>query len=172
MAELTVEAIPAGSLCVLDTNVLLYAEQGASRQAQALLQRIAQADIRAVLPQPVWQELMHKLMLAEALMLGHIAGSNPARQLAAKPAVVKRLSLYRQKLDALMQIGIGFEPCSRADLLDRAVSLQALYGFLTNDSLIAAVALRLQADVLVSSDLRFRTLDGIAVVAPSDLRMS
>ncbi len=87
---MNLDDIPAGSLCVIDTNVLLYAEQGASLQAQRLLRRIERQDVLGVLPQPVWQELTHKLMLAEAFMLGQITGGNPARQLSSKPDVVKR----------------------------------------------------------------------------------
>ncbi len=98
---MNLDDIPASSLCVLDTNVLLYAEQGASLQAQRLLRRIEKHDLLGVLPQTVWQELTHKLMLAEALMLGHISGGNPARHLSSKPEIVKRLSLYREKMKAL-----------------------------------------------------------------------
>jgi predicted nucleic acid-binding protein len=58
---MNLDDIPAGSLCVIDTNVLLYAEQGASLQAQRLLRRIERQDVLGVLPQPVWQELTHKL---------------------------------------------------------------------------------------------------------------
>jgi len=79
---MNLDDIPSGSLCVIDTNVLLYAEQGTSLQAQRLLRRIEKREVLGVMPQTVWQELMHKLMLAEALMLGHLSGGNPARQLA------------------------------------------------------------------------------------------
>ena len=42
---MNLDDIPAGSLCVIDTNVLLYAEQGASLQAQRLLRRIERQDV-------------------------------------------------------------------------------------------------------------------------------
>jgi predicted nucleic acid-binding protein len=166
---MNLDDIPTGSLCVIDTNVLLYAEQGASLEAQRLLRRLEHRELLGVLPQVVWQELTHKLMLAEAFMLGHISGSNPARQLASKLDVVKHLSLYRDKVKALETLGLGFEPCSRADLMGKAFSLQDRHGFLTNDSVILAIALRLDADALVSADTRFQAIDEIRVYAPSDL---
>jgi len=89
------DGLPGGSLCVIDTNVLLYAEQGVSVQAHRLLRRLEAREVFGVMPQAVWQELMHKLMLAEALMLGHLCGGNPARQLAGKPEVIKKLRVYR-----------------------------------------------------------------------------
>ena len=104
-------------------------------------------------------------------MLGHTSGGNPARQLASKPEVVKRLSLYRDKIKALATLGLGFEPCTKADLMDKAFELQERYGFLTNDSVILAIALRLDADALVSADTRFQVTKDIRVYAPSDLRL-
>jgi len=168
---MNLDDIPAGSLCVIDTNVLLYAEHGGSLQAQRLLRRIERRDLLGVLPQPVWQELSHKFMMAETQMLGHTSGGNPARQLASKPEVVKRLSLYRDKIKALATLGLGFEPCTKADLMDKAFELQERYGFLTNDSVILAIALRLDADALVSADTRFQVTKDIRVYAPSDLRL-
>ena len=70
--------IPTGSLCVVDTKVLLYAEQGVSSQAQRLIRRRASGGLKGGLPQTVWQEFAHKLMLAEAMMRNLPSGGNPA----------------------------------------------------------------------------------------------
>lgn len=168
---MNLDDIRSGSLCVLDTNILIYAEQGVSLQAQRLLRRVEEHDVTGVLPQPVWQETMHRLMMTEAIMLGHIRGSNPARQLAAKPEVVKGLTMYRDKVKALATIGLGFEPCQETDLLAKALELQERYGLLTNDSLIAAMALRLDADVLASADARFQSVRELSVYTPSDVKL-
>lgn len=169
---MNLDDIPSGSLCVIDTNVLLYAEQGVSPQAQRLLRRVEKREIIGVLPQPVWQELTHKLMLAEAMMLGQITGGNPAKQLGVKPDVIKRLTIYRDKVAALVTLGLGFETCTRTDLIEKALSLQQSYGLMTNDSVIAAMAIRLEADALVSADMRFKVVKDLNVYAPSDMRLS
>ena len=168
---MNLDDIPSGSLCVLDTNVLIYAEQGVSLQAQRLLRRIEELDVTGVLPQPVWQETMHRLMVTEAIMLGHVRGANPARQLAAKPEVVKGLTMYRDKVRALVMLGLGFEPCHDDDLLDKALEIQERFGLLTNDSLIAAMALRMEADALVSADSRFQVVKELKLYAPSDVKL-
>ncbi|MFQ5851506.1 MAG: type II toxin-antitoxin system VapC family toxin [Candidatus Binatia bacterium] len=168
---MSLDDIPSGSLCVLDTNVLIYAEQGVSPQAQHLLRRIEELDVTGVLPQPVWQETIHRLMVTEAIMLGHIRGANPARQLARKPEVVKGLTLYREKVRALVTLGLGFEPCHEDDLLGKALEVQEQYGLLTNDSLIAAMALRMEADALVSADSRFRVVKELKLYEPSDVKL-
>src|SRR5436190_722990 len=118
---MNLDEIPDGSVCVLDTNILIYAEQRASLQAERLIRRIEEEEVTGVLPQPVWQETMHRLMVTEAIMLGHIRGANPARQLAQRPDVIKRLTIYRQKLGALVTLGFKFEPCRETDLLSNAV---------------------------------------------------
>jgi len=171
MGSMNLDDIPGGSLCVIDTNVLLYAEQGVSFQAQRLLRRIETREVLGVMPQPVWQELMHKLMLAEALMLGHLSGGNPARQLAGKPEVIKQLTVYKDKMKSLAVLGMGFEACTKSDLTDKAVAIQARYGLLTNDSVILAIALRLEADVLVSADRQFHAIKEMQVCAPSDVQL-
>ena len=168
---MNLDDIPSGSLCVIDTNVLLYAEQGTSLQAQRLLRRIEKREVLGVMPQTVWQELMHKLMLAEALMLGYLGGGNPARQLAGKPDVIKRLMLYKDKIRALVTLGMGFESCTRIDVVDKAVAIQERHGLLTNDSVIVAIALRLEADVLVSADRQFQVIKEVPVYAPSDVKL-
>ena len=166
---MNLDDIQSGSLCVADTNVLLYAEQGKSRQCQRLLRRSGTGEIIIQLPQTVWHELCHKLMLAEAMMTGKVTGPAPALKLSRKPDVVKGLGLYREKLRALVQLGLGFEPCTREDLFDTAFTFQKKYDLLTNDSAILATAFRLKADVLVTTDAVFRDVKEIPVAMPTDL---
>ena len=168
---MNLDDIPSGSLCVVDTNVLLYAEQGASHQAQRFIRRCSSGDVKAILPQTVWQEITHKLMLAEAMTRGLTSGGNPAARLASRPEVIRGLSLYKAKVKALVDLGFGFEPCLLPDLLDRAFALQEHHGLLTNDAMVLAVALRLKADVLVSSDKAFRGVAELKIGYPTDLRL-
>ena len=168
---MNLDDISAGSLCVIDTNVLLYAEHGVSDQAQRLLRRCSKGELIGILPQTVWQELTHKLMLSEAMMKHGISGANPAARLADKPDIVRTLSLYQTKIQALADLGLRFERCEQSDLLRSAFDLRKRYGLLTNDSVVLAVAIRLEADYLISSDKRFRPVEEIDVLAPSDLRL-
>lgn len=168
---MSLDDIPAGSLCVIDTNVLLYAEQGASAQAQRLLRRCSSGDVKGMLPQTVWQEVTHKLMLAEAMMKGLISGGNPAARLSERPEVVRSLSIYQAKVKALLEMGLAFEPCVIGDLAVAGFSLQQRYGLLTNDSVVLAIALRLKADALATTDKGFRPVTEISVYRPTDLRI-
>ena len=90
--------IANASLCVLDTNILLYAEQGYSHQAQRLLRRCSTGELTCILPQTVWHELNHRLMLAEAEMLGKVSGTIAARKLARHTEAIKRPAISTRKL--------------------------------------------------------------------------
>jgi predicted nucleic acid-binding protein len=166
---MNLDDIQNGSLCVVDTNVLLYAEQGLSQQAQRLIRRCSTGDLIGVLPQTVWQELTHKLMLAEALMMERVSGPNAARKLSRQPDIVNRPGLYKDKILALLNMGLGFEACMKEDLLVNAFRYQEQYGLLTNDSVIVAIAVRLRADVLVTEDAAFQKISEIPVAMPSDI---
>ena len=166
---MNLDDIQSGSLCVIDTNVLLYAEQEVSAQAQRLLRRCSIGELIGVLPQTVWQELAHKFMLAEAMMLGKIAGPNPAGQLRKKPDAVRSLSIYREKIAALQALGLGFESCTQKDLLEEAFSMQRRYGLLIKDAILLNIALRIEADVIVSKNTVFHTIEHITNASPSDI---
>jgi predicted nucleic acid-binding protein len=170
---LTSEAgLPSGSTCVLDTNVLLYAHQRISVDAMTILQRCALGDLIGYIPTTVWEEFCHRLMVIEALASGRITGPNPARKLSERPEVVQELHEYRSVLSALASMGLRFEAVIRKDLLPSALDLQQRFGLLTNDSIIAACALRLGVDVLVSSDGCFATVPGLNLLLVSDLKAS
>ena len=162
--------VPAGSTCLLDTNVLLYAHQRASDSASRLLRRCAASDIIGILPSTVWEELCHRLMLAEALATGRVTGPNPARKLAECPEVVRDLAAYRGSLAELAATGLRFEPVTREDVLRGAVDLQRRYGLLTNDSLLVAVARRINCEAIATADKAFTNLKGLLIYGPSDLQ--
>ena len=168
---MNLDDIEAGSLCVIDTNVLLYAEQGVSDEAQRLIRRCASGELIGTLPQTVWQELAHKLMLAEAMMRGLVTGGNPAARLAAKAEAVSGFSLYRAKVRRSWISVSALRPPRSMILVKVAFRLQEKYGLLTNDALVLAIAIRLKADALVSHDKAFRSVTELEVYYPTDLRL-
>ena len=167
---MNLDDIQSGSLCVIDTNILLYAEQGLSAQAKRLLRRCSTGELIGILPQTVWQELTHRLMLAEAMMLGKIAGPNPARQLTKKTDIVRSLSIYMEKILALQDLGLGFEACKKEDVLG-GLEIQNKYGLLIKDAILLNIAFRIKADVIVSKNTIFHTIEHIANASPSDIAL-
>lgn len=161
--------IPDGALLVLDTNILVYANQQKSEQCAQLLARCARKEVQGIVPMPVVAELMHALMLIEARENGWVKGGNPSRTLSEKPDRVSRLTNYERQMREFLAIGLRLEPASRLDILE-AMNIQREFGLLTNDAIIVAVARRLNCTSIVSADKAFRNLNKFQVYFPSDLR--
>jgi predicted nucleic acid-binding protein len=164
--------IPSGSTCVLDASVLLYAHQNASLAASLVLRRCAAADIIGILPSAVWEELCHRLMVAEAVATGRITGPNPARRLAEHPEIVRSLTAYRESIAELSAMGLRFEPVRREDVLTGAIEMQKRHGLLTNDSIIVACAVRLGVDYLITSDGGLAALTAVRIAFLDDINAS
>ncbi len=164
----TPEQVRDGDLCVVDTNILVYAHARRSEQCARLLGRLQTAAISLVAPAVVWAELCHIYMLEE------VRGSSRSfdvRLLGRRPERVKRLRLYRERIRTWSDLGLGYEPTTRDDLLEKGLNFQAKYGLLTHDSAILAAAVRLGADCLVSNDRSFSAVEEIEIVRPTDLRI-
>jgi predicted nucleic acid-binding protein len=140
------------------------AENALYDESLGILKRCAAAELTGIVPSIVWEELCHKLMVAEAVAAGYIAGPNPSRKLAEHPELVRRLTAYRENLAALGGMGLLFEPVLREDALSAVVGLQKRYGLLANDSIIAACAIRLGVDYLVTSDQAYARVGEVKVV--------
>jgi len=161
--------IQDGEFIVLDTNILVYANQQKSGQCAKLLDRCAKKEVQGIVPMPVVAELMHTLMLIEARENGWIRGANPSRALSEKPDRVRRLTNYERQMREFYAIGLRLESVSSLDVLE-AMNVQREFGLLTNDSIIVATARRLNCTSIVSADRAFRNLKKFDVYSPSDLK--
>ena len=160
--------IKSGEMVILDANILIYANQQKSDECIRLLNRCARNEVKGVVPMPMVAELMHTLMLIEARENGWIDRPNPSRALSEKPELVQRLSNYEKQMHQFLGIGLRLETVLAVDFIE-ALGLQREFGLLTNDSLLVAIARRLNCDSLVSADNAFKKLKGFVVFVPEDL---
>ena len=161
--------IRAGELVVIDTNILVYANQQKSQECTQFLTRCARREVQDIVPMPVVAELMHTLMLIEARENRWIERANPSRVLSEKPELVRRLTNYERQMREFLGIGFRLEPASTLDILE-AMSIQREFGFLTNDSLVVAMARRLNCSSIVTADRAFENLRKFMIYSPSDMR--
>ncbi len=160
--------IRAGEWVVIDTNILVYANQQKSAEAVQLLRRCAAREVLGIVPMPMVAELVHTLMLIEARENGWIEKSNPARALAEHPELIRRLSRYETQVREFLGIGLRIEPATTVDISE-AMSIQREFGLLTNDALLLAVARRLNCSAIATADKAFESIRGVAVHKPEDL---
>lgn len=161
--------IESGGLVVIDTNILVYANQQKSHECAELLGRCARGEVKGVIPMPMVAELMHTLMLIEARENGWIDRPNPSRVLSEKPEMIRRLTNYGTQMRQFLGIGLRLESVVPVDLIE-ALSIQREFGLLTNDSLLVAIARRLSCNLIASADKAFQKLRGFTVCAPEDLK--
>lgn len=157
-----------GELVVIDANILVYADQQRSQQCVQLLQRCSRDEVTGIVPMPMVGELMHTLMLIEARENGWIDRPYPSRVLSEKPDFVRRLTNYEKQMHQFFGIGLRLESVVMIDFVE-SMRIQREFGLLTNDSLLVAVARRLNCDSLATADKAFSDLTGFMVYAPDDL---
>ncbi|GAB4381393.1 MAG: hypothetical protein Kow0042_31940 [Calditrichia bacterium] len=162
--------ISSGESIIVDAKIVVYAIQHVSGQCEELLYRCAEDEIKCCLPAHILAEIMHQLMIIEARENGWIAGANPARQLTAKPELVKRLVKYEELMHDILSVGFQIEPLMPNDFLT-AISIQNRYGLLTNDALFVSIAKRLHIRALVSTDKVFERVTDYVVYTPDDLSL-
>jgi predicted nucleic acid-binding protein len=80
---MNLDALHNGSTVVLDSNILIYARRGATRQGMNLLARCQAEAITGVVTSFVIAEFCHWRMMQECQALG-FACSNPAKARSPK----------------------------------------------------------------------------------------
>lgn len=160
--------IKNGEFVVIDTNILIYANQQKSRECARLLRRCGAGEVRGIVPMPMVAELVHTLMLIEARDNGWIDRSNPARALSEHPELIQRLTRYATQVREFLGIGLRIEPAVAYDIIE-VMNIQREYGLLTNDALLLAIARRLNCNAIASADTAFKNTQGFMVYLPGDL---
>lgn len=158
--------IKSGEWVVIDTGILVYANQQKCPECIQLLKRCAQRDVRGVVPISVVADLVRTLMLIEARENGWVERTNSARALADRPELIRRLSRYENQVREFLGIGLRLEPATHVDFLE-AMSLQREFGLFTNDALVLAIARRLNCSAIASTRDSLTRTRGFAIYEPS-----
>lgn len=160
--------IPAGARVAVDANILLYHYAGASAECTAFLRRTQRGEVVGLLPTHIALEVLHRLMLIEALQENLTSGGNPARKLAEHPERVQRLTRSLSDFSDLPASGLQLVELDAAALA-RVPALCLRHGLLANDAALVAVAERHRASHLASADERLHALPGLVGCGPADL---
>jgi predicted nucleic acid-binding protein len=100
------EDLPDGTRIFVDANILIYHFSGASLECQAFLQRCESRQLEAFTGVHIVLEVVHRLMMLEALQKGLITGGQPARKLREQPEIVKVLQAYNESVQQIPHLNI------------------------------------------------------------------
>lgn len=162
-------AIPLGSSVFIDANTFVYdfsAHQKYGAACKQLLQRIARQELQGFTSAHVLCDLAHRGMTLEAMDQFGWQAKGIALRLRKHPALVQKLSRYRQAVEEVPRIGIQVFPLD-LPLVTSSTPLSQQYGLLTGDALIVALMRQHGLTSLASEDADFDSVPGITRYAPA-----
>ena len=167
MAVQPLTSLPASSAVFIDANIFIYAFNRSSHQCEEFVLRCARQEIAGIVSFEVIHEATHQFMMIEAVAK-RVIQKPSVHALNANPAGVAGLSDYWKNTRAILDLGVLLAPCSEA-ILDRAQSVRASTGLLTNDSLIVATMQDYGVVNVATNDKSFARVAGISQYAPQDI---
>jgi len=160
--------IEAGRRVFVDSSIFIYHFSGASAQCRDLLRRCETREVSGVTSAVVLAEVLHRLMMIEAVGADLISPGNVAKKLRAKPDVVRQLDRYQEQVAQIPLMGIQVSSLDLSLLL-ASTDVRRRHGLLTNDSLVATSARVTRCDALATGDADLERIEELPVYRPDDL---
>ena len=160
--------IAQGSDIFIDSNIFIYHFTGNSAECSELLGRCEEGELNGLTSTIVIAEVMHRMMLAEAVFKKLARAPHILKKLREQPEIVCRLADYFVAVQAIFEMGIKVCPLTPELILNSQV-IRARYGLMVNDSLIAATMKETGVEALATNDDGFSRIDWITVYKPQDL---
>jgi len=104
----------------LDANIFIYHFGGLSTDCRNLLTRCAKSEIYGFTSHLVIAEVLHRLMIAEAVGKGRIGPKNPVQKLKANPGIVKNLAEYNNQAASISGMNISILEISSRIMISSA----------------------------------------------------
>jgi len=160
--------LPDGTMCFVDANILCYhivQTPLLSDVCTQCIQRIVQGAITASTSAVVVAEVIHKVMLTEAVQHYQLDHRGLAHRLQRQRGRIAGLSAHRRVPALIQALSMHVAPVTLA-LLARAADISIQYRLLTNDAVTMAVMERLGLSCLVTNDDNFDAVPDLVVWKP------
>jgi len=161
--------LPAGQTVFIDANIFIYHFTGLSQECSRFLERCERGDLWGITAVHVLLEVLHRLMMIEAVTKKLVTPGNVAKKLRTRPNVVKQLVDYQTQ--TILEMGIELVGLT-SDALRISHPYRRRGGLLVNDSLIAAVMEAEGILDIATANPDFSRVDGLRVYSPMDLARS
>lgn len=157
-----------GDSIFLDANIFIYNFGAQSDECRNVLLRCARSELTGYTLTSVLSEVLHRLMIAEAIEKGHISDKNPVRKLKENPEIIKKLSTYIRDVEKISEMNIRIIALTN-ELIKKSAKIRQSEGLLTNDSIVITAMKHLGLSNLVTNDSDFNHIKWIRVYKPADL---
>ena len=165
--NMNIDQVTAGNTIFIAANIFIYHFTAQSPACSALLRRCQDDVIIGCTSVGCVAEMLHRLMIAEAVQKGYITIRNAVRALKEKQDIVKKLDRYLQTPTRLIEMKIKILPTT-SEIVLCSKAIRKRYGLLTNDSLIVTTIKKHRLKLL-AVDKDFENIPGIQLYKPADL---
>ena len=160
--------IERGSEVFVDSNIFIYHFTGVSDQCSDFLNRCERGDFTAVTSVNVILEVLHRLMMVEAVRKNLAKPPNVVKKLNKAPQKLKRLNEYFINAEKIPRMGIVVKPMTFETII-KSHTVRLAYGLMVNDSLVVASMQEEGVHSLATSDRAFERVGEIDVYRPGDV---
>jgi uncharacterized protein len=162
------DEIETGSDVFIDANILIYHFTGVCDECSHFLDRCERGDLRGLTSINVIPEVLHRLMMVEAVRKKLVRPPNIVKKLNKHPEVIKGLNEYFINTQKIHEIGIHIKPITFETVLKSQI-IRAVYGLMVNDSLIIASMQEEGVKLLATNDSGFSEVDEILLCRPEGI---
>ena len=162
------DEIKTDSEVFIDANIFIYHFTGVSKKCGDFLNRCEQGDLTAITSVNVILEVLHRLMMVEAVKKNLVKPPNIVRKLNQIPEKIRGLNEYFVNTQKINEMGIEIRPVTFETVI-KSQMVRMAYGLMVNDSVIVASMQEEGLKLLATSDTGFEKVDEILVYSPEDV---
>jgi predicted nucleic acid-binding protein len=162
------EGLPGGTPIFVDADIFIYHFSGISLECRAFLQRCESRQVEAFTGVHIVLEVMHRLLMLEALHKGLITGGQPARKLKEQPEIIKVLREYNQSVQHIPRLNIRVRTIT-SGVVRASEAIRVQNGLMTNDSITVALMRKLSLTAIATADADFDNISALRVYQPGDI---
>lgn len=165
------DRIETGTKVFIDENIFIYHFTGVSNECSDFLKRCEQAEIIGITSLNVYLEVLHRLMMVEAVKKKLVHPPNIVKKLKKYPEKIKPLNEYFINTQKIIEMGIIVKPILFETIL-KSHALRTAYGLMVNDSIIVASLHEEGITSLATNDAVFSKIVGLEIFKPEDVNIS
>ena len=165
---MNLDEIEIGSDLFIDANIFIYHFTGVSEQCSRLINRCEKGDLTGMTSANVILEVLHRLMMVEAVKKNLVKPPNIVRKLNRNPEIVRGLHEYFTNTQKIIEMGIAIGPVT-FEIVLKSQLIRAVYGLMVNDSLVVTSMNERGVKLLATSDAGFAIVDDISICSPEDV---
>src|SRR4029450_13254222 len=103
---MTLAELLDGDSVFVDANIFIYHFGGRSLECRTFLERCARRELFGYTSTPILAEVLHRLMVAEAIAKNLVTARTAVRKLGEAPGLIKQLIQYQEDVDKISQMNI------------------------------------------------------------------